>query len=57
MTDQIDKLEAQFKATNKKQQDLVNNIKDCQIRLVRASLLMSGLSGEQVRWNQQANKL
>lgn len=51
------KLEEELDATQKKRQDLIDQIDLCGKKLERASQLISGLGGEKSRWTEAAREL
>ncbi|VDO05387.1 unnamed protein product [Rodentolepis nana] len=55
--DKMEKLKEELDATQKRKQDLIDQIDLCGKKLERASQLISGLGGEKTRWTEAAQEL
>uniref|UniRef100_A0A6Q2WTL9 AAA+ ATPase domain-containing protein n=1 Tax=Esox lucius TaxID=8010 RepID=A0A6Q2WTL9_ESOLU len=51
---ELDNVRAKFEAAMKEKQDLLDDAKMCRNKMVAASALIDGLSGEKVRWTEQS---
>ncbi|CAD8170768.1 unnamed protein product [Paramecium pentaurelia] len=54
LTTEINKLEQAYQETINNQQQLDRDIKECEIKLQRATKLMEGLGGERERWSKSS---
>lgn len=57
MEDKLAALGEELKQTQKKKQDLEDQMKTCKTRLDRATKLLSGLGSEKTRWQQRSAEL
>jgi len=55
--DKIHRLESEFNAAIKKQTELQDDMKMCEVKLERAHKLIGGLGGEKARWGQNVKVL
>ncbi|KAM9553974.1 dynein axonemal heavy chain 8-like [Salvelinus alpinus] len=53
---ELDKVQAKFDAAMKEKQDLLDDAEMCRNKMVAASALIDGLSGEKVRWTEQSKQ-
>ncbi|KAJ8009361.1 hypothetical protein DPEC_G00088090 [Dallia pectoralis] len=53
---ELDKVRAKFEAAIKEKQDLLDDAQMCRNKMVAASALIDGLSGEKVRWTEQSKQ-
>uniref|UniRef100_A0A8C9WHP3 Dynein axonemal heavy chain 8 n=1 Tax=Scleropages formosus TaxID=113540 RepID=A0A8C9WHP3_SCLFO len=53
---ELDKVQAKFDAAMQEKQDLLDDAEKCRNKMQAASALISGLSGEKVRWTEQSKE-